>query len=152
MVYHRESWRRDAQLTVVHRGVTAYTAETQVKAAVMALGPVVTEMARGVIWLTGAAIRVAATGVGCPEPIDGRPSLTGLAAVWDRIKARVEETNLLGCPKRCSNELPCECCVCFETSPLTLVVRLPFSFAGPNEKEHGGCWPTNLGRMSCPPD
>lgn len=110
-------------------GVTAYTAETQVKAAGMALGPVVTETARDTSWLSGAAVRVAATGVDCPEPIDCRLSLTGLAAVWDRIKARVEEKTLPGC----SNELLCDHCVCFETSPSTLVVRPPLSFDGPKE-------------------
>lgn len=85
-------------------GVTAYTPETKVKVLGVSPGPVVTaqcatEMAQGVSRLTGATISVSVTGVGGPEPAEGKPAGTVFIAVWDGTTAHVEEHHFAGAPE-----------------------------------------------------
>jgi nicotinamide-nucleotide amidase len=67
-------------------------------------GPVVAPecaegMARGVGQLLGADVSVAATGVGGPEPSEGKPAGTIYVAVTVRDSMTVRELNLEGDPK-----------------------------------------------------
>jgi nicotinamide-nucleotide amidase len=67
-------------------------------------GPLVTPecaegMARGVGQLLGADVSVAATGVGGPEPAEGKPAGTVYVAVTLRDSTTVRELNLDGDPK-----------------------------------------------------
>lgn len=85
-------------------GITAYTPETKVKVLGVGPGPVVTaqcatEMAQGVCRLTGATISVAVTGVGGPEPEEGKAAGTVFIAVWDGTAAHVEEHHFAGAPE-----------------------------------------------------
>jgi nicotinamide-nucleotide amidase len=66
-------------------------------------GPVVTaecaeQMARGVAKLLGADVAVAASGVGGPEPSEGKPAGTVFVAVTVRDEALVRELDLDGDP------------------------------------------------------
>jgi len=67
-------------------------------------GPVVSpecaeDMARGVGRLLGAEVSVAATGVGGPEPSEGKPTGTVYVAVTVRDSTTVREMNLDGDPE-----------------------------------------------------
>jgi nicotinamide-nucleotide amidase len=67
-------------------------------------GPVVTPecaegMARGVGRLLGADVAIAATGVGGPEPSEGKPAGTVYVAVTVRDSTTVRELNLEGDPE-----------------------------------------------------
>lgn len=84
-------------------GVIAYAKE--VKFAVLGVepGPVATaacaqQMARGVARLTGSDLAVAVTGVGGPDPVEGKPAGTVFIALWSETVERVEEHHFPGEP------------------------------------------------------
>lgn len=84
-------------------GVIAYSAEVKFDVLGVAEGSVVTaacakQMALGVAELTGADFALAVTGVGGPEPEEGKPVGTVFAAVASPHGDRVEECHFDGEP------------------------------------------------------
>lgn len=83
--------------------VVAYQEDVKFEILGVREGPVVTPecadgMARGVVRLLGADVAVAATGVGGPDPAEGKPAGTVYLAVAVRDSTTVEELQLDGSP------------------------------------------------------
>jgi nicotinamide-nucleotide amidase len=85
-------------------GVVAYASQVKFKVLGVDPGPVVTaacarQMAQGVCDLTGSDLAVAITGVGGPDPAEGKPAGTVFIAVGSSDSVRVEEHRLDGGPE-----------------------------------------------------
>ncbi|MCU1637005.1 MAG: CinA domain protein [Cryobacterium sp.] len=84
-------------------GVVAYAKKVKFDVLAVAPGPVVTDscarqMASGVARLTSADLAVAVTGVGGPDPEEGKPAGTVFIAVSSRTGVRSEEFRFDGDP------------------------------------------------------
>ncbi|GAA1569012.1 CinA family protein [Kribbella sancticallisti] len=84
-------------------GVVAYASEVKFKVLDVDPGPVVSarcaeQMARGVAGLTAAHVGVSATGVGGPDPEEGKPAGTVFIAVSTRDGEEVAEHHFDGDP------------------------------------------------------
>jgi nicotinamide-nucleotide amidase len=84
--------------------VIAYASEVKFKVLGVEPGPVVTaacarQMARGVAGLTGSDLAAAVTGIGGPDPAEGKPAGTVFLAVWSAEIDRVDEYHFDGGPE-----------------------------------------------------
>jgi nicotinamide-nucleotide amidase len=84
-------------------GVVAYNAEVKFRLLGVERGPVVTRacaerMAAGVAELTGAAVALAVTGVGGPDPEESHPPGTVWLAVWADGASRAQRLAFDGSP------------------------------------------------------
>jgi nicotinamide-nucleotide amidase len=95
-------------------GVVAYHESVKFDVLGVEEGPVVTkecaeQMARGTAKLLGADVVVSATGVGGPDPSEGKPAGTVIVGLFDRGDVLVRELSLDGDPDEVLHKTASKC-------------------------------------------